>query len=204
MFMSNSQKKKVQFRGKQILLLGLVALVITAGYYRWTIEKSELSLAVPAASDALPANAENSDSNNSNDNNGNNSDNGGNGGENQGGENAGGTPEISKLRQERDSARGQSVEEWRKIAQSADTSPDGKKDAEKKISQSAENADKERKIETMVKAKGYDDCFAYVDGESASVTVQGGEIDGSKVAQIKDIIVSETNVPVKNIKINAM
>ena len=56
----------------------------------------------------------------------------------------------------------------------------------------------------MVKAKGYEDCFAYVDGEGVSVTVKGGEIDGSKVAQIKDIIVTETNVSARNIRINAL
>ncbi len=196
----SSQKKKFQFRGKQILLLGLVALVITAGYYRWTVERERLSASVPAASDAVPANAEGGQNS---DNNGNNNEENkdGNAGENNGG---GSTEEMSKLRQERDASRGQSVEEWKKIAGDSNTSQEGKKDAEKKVAQATENAEKERKIETLVKAKGYADCFAYVDGGGVTVTVQGGEIDGSRVAQIKDIIISETNVPVKNIKINAI
>ena len=67
-----------------------------------------------------------------------------------------------------------------------------------------ENAEKERKIETMVKAKGFEDCFVYVDDSGVSVTVKGGEIDGAKVAQIKDIVVTETKVPARNIKINAI
>lgn len=189
----SSQKKKFQFRGKQILLLGLVALVISAGYYRWTVEQERLSAAIPAAGDALPTNAEGgqgSDNEQNQD-----------GAQNNGG---GGTAEMAKLRQERDSSRGQSVEEWKEIARSAETSQEGKRDAEKKVTQATENAEKERKIETLVKAKGYDDCFAYVDESGVSVTVQGGEIDGSRVAQIKDIIVSETSVTVKNIKINAI
>ena len=51
---ASGKKKKFQFRGKQILLLGLVALVITAGYYRWTIEQENFSVSVPTTSDAVP------------------------------------------------------------------------------------------------------------------------------------------------------
>ncbi len=174
----NNSKKKVRFKGKQILMFGLVALVITAGYYRWTVEQQELAVAIPTAGDNVSETAEDSEAQPDN--------------------------EISKLRQERDAARGQSVEEWKKIAQASETSPEGKKEAEKKIAQETENSDKERKIETQVKAKGYEDCIAHVDENGVSVTVLGGEIDGSKVAQIKDIIVTETNVPVRNIKINAI
>ena len=44
----------------------------------------------------------------------------------------------------------------------------------------------------------------YISENGISVTVKGGQIDGSKVAAMKDIIVTETHIPVKNIKINAM
>ena len=53
-----SQNKKVPFRGKQILLFGLVALVITAGYYRWTMETQQLN-SVPVTGETLPVNGEN-------------------------------------------------------------------------------------------------------------------------------------------------
>lgn len=190
----SSQKKKFQFKGKQILLLGLVALVITAGYYRWTVEQSNLmSSAVPTASETLPVNAENSENGENNGNSNENTQN-----------NQGNSAEISKLRQDRDSARSLSVEEWKKIMQSSDASQEAKKDAESKVTKATDNAEKERKIETLVIAKGFEDCVAYVDESGVSVTVKGGEVDGSSVAQIKDIIVTETNVPVKNIKINAI
>ena len=96
------------------------------------------------------------------------------------------------------------VEEWKKVSQSSENSAEAKKEAEKKVLEATEFAEKERKIEVQVIGKGFEDCIAYVDGNSVSVTVKGGEIDGAKVAQIKDIIVAETNVPVKNIKINAI
>lgn len=189
----SKQNKKVQIKGKQILLLGLVALVITAGYYRWNIEKEQLSLAVPAANEVAGEAVSDGEKQEQGDNRG-----------QENNENESSTDEITKLRQTRDASRSQSVEEWSKITKSNEASAENKKDAEKKITAETDSADKERKIETQVKAKGYADCIAYVDESGVSVTVQGGEVNGEKVAQIKDIIVSVTNVPVKNIKINAL
>ena len=180
---ASGKKKKFQFRGKQILLLGLVALVITAGYYRWTIEQENFSVSVPTTSDAVPEQTGNNE-----------------GTEQEESESI----ELSALRRDRDAARSQSVEDWKKISQSSEASADAKREAEKKVTMETENAEKERKIETMVKAKGFEDCFVYVDDSGVSVTVKGGEIDGAKVAQIKDIVVTETKVPARNIKINAI
>ena len=201
----SSQKQKSQnfkFRGKQILLLGLVALVISAGYYRWTIEREELASSIPTANEALPVEADGGDNkgDENKDNNGteqksdnNQNDNGGTQSE-----------DIAKLRKDRDSARSASVEEWKKLKSDEKSSQESRKDAENKIKQATESADAERRVETQIKAKGYDDCFAYISENGISITVKGGQIDGSKVAAMKDIIVTETHIPVKNIKINAM
>ena len=201
----SSQKQKSQnfkFRGKQILLLGLVALVISAGYHRRTIEREELASSIPTAHEALPVEADGGDNkgDENKDNNGteqksdnNQNDNGGTQSE-----------DIAKLRKDRDSARSASVEEWKKLKADEKSSQESRKDAENKIKQATESADAERRVETQIKAKGYDDCFAYISENGISVTVKGGQIDGSKVAAMKDIIVTETHIPVKNIKINAM
>ena len=201
----SSQKQKSQnfkFRGKQILLLGLVALVISAGYYRWTIEREELASSIPTANEALPVEADGGD-NKGDENKDNNvteqkSDNNQN--DNGGTQNE----DIAKLRKDRDSARSASVEEWKKLKSDEKSSQESRKDAENKIKQATESADAERRVETQIKAKGYDDCFAYISENGISVTVKGGQIDGSKVAAMNDIIVTETHIPVKNIKINAM
>lgn len=163
-------------------MLGLVALVITAGYYRWTVEQEKIMTAVPTAGDALPVNSE----------------------QEQQEEVVEKDDEIAKLKQERDSARSLSVEEWKKVSGSSENSAEARKEAENKVIKATENAEKERNIETQIVGKGYEGCIAYVDENGVSVTVKGGEINGAAVAQMKDIIVTETNVPVKNIKINAI
>lgn len=201
----SSQKQKSQnfkFRGKQILLLGLVALVISAGYYRWTLEREELASSIPTANEALPVEADGGDNkgDENKDNNGTEQKSGNNQNDNGGTQNE----DIAKLRKDRDSARSASVEEWKKLKADEKSSQESRKDAENKIKQATESADAERRVETQIKAKGYDDCFAYISENGISVTVKGGQIDGSKVAAMKDIIVTETHIPVKNIKINAM
>ena len=201
----SSQKQKSQnfkFRGKQILLLGLVALVISAGYYRWTIEREELASSIPTANEALPVEADGGDNkgDENKDNNGTEQKSDNNQNDNGGTQNE----DIAKLRKDRDSARSASVEEWKKLKSDEKSSQESRKDAENKIKQATESADAERRVETQIKAKGYDVCFAYISENGISVTVKGGQIDGSKVAAMKDIIVTETHIPVKNIKINAM
>ncbi len=174
--MSKNQKFKMQ--GKQVLLLGLVALVITAGYYRWTVETKEFD-AVAVTGDALPENAEV--------------------------KNEEGTPKqgIAQLRQARDTARSEAMEGWEKTIESKESTPDSKAEAEKKRTEAALWTEKEKTVETLIQAKGYQDCFAHISESGISVVVAGGEINGSKVAQMKDIIVAETQLPVRDIKISA-
>ena len=188
-----SQNRKFKFRGKQVLLLGLVALVITAGYYRWTVETDKYKT-VPVTSEALPTNAEQEQKREEGQNQ-----------ENQDGQNQNQNQSqgIAQLKQDRDSARSEAMEQWKETAQSKDASQETKSAAEKKVKAANEYAEKEKSIETLVKAKGYADCFAHVDESGVSVMVSGGEVNGAKVAQIKDIIVAETNVEVRNIKISA-
>lgn len=198
----SSQRSGFRFRGKQILLLGLVALVISAGYYRWTVERAELGAAVPTAAPAAEAsdrNEQKSDSDNENADK-NKTENGNN--DKSGGEASEKNESMDKLRRDRDSARSSSVEEWRRIQSDEKNSQESRKDAENKIKQAAEASDAEKRVETQVKAKGYEDCYAYISENGISVTIKGGEIDGSSVASIKDIVVTETHIPVKNIKIN--
>ncbi len=63
----------------------------------------------------------------------------------------------------------------------------------------ANNAQAETNIENQVKAKGFEDCVAYVDSQRVNVTVKASNMTAEQAAQIKDIILSETKVDVSNI-----
>ena len=56
-------------------------------------------------------------------------------------------------------------------------------------------------IESLVRAQGFEDCVAYLDGETAKVVVKTEGLDKSQAASIKEIILGETEVPAENIRI---
>ena len=56
-------------------------------------------------------------------------------------------------------------------------------------------------IESLVKAQGFDDCVAYLDGTSAKVVVKTEGLDKAQAATIKQIILDESDVSAENIRI---
>ena len=56
-------------------------------------------------------------------------------------------------------------------------------------------------IESLVKAQGFQDCVAYLDGENARVVVKTEGLDKAQAASIKEIILGETSVAAENIRI---
>ena len=59
----------------------------------------------------------------------------------------------------------------------------------------------ETKIESIIKAKGFDDCIVYISGDYADVMVQTEGLLQTEAALIKEAIIQETAVPVENISI---
>jgi len=59
----------------------------------------------------------------------------------------------------------------------------------------------ESKVESLIKAQGFEDCVVYLDGVTASVVVKSEGLVPSEAAQIKDIIVEEASVSSENIRI---
>ena len=56
-------------------------------------------------------------------------------------------------------------------------------------------------IESLVKAQGFEDCVAYLDGETAKVVIKTEGLDKAQAASVKEIIMGETEVSAENIRI---
>lgn len=56
-------------------------------------------------------------------------------------------------------------------------------------------------IESLIKAQGFEDCVAYLDGSTAKVVVKTEGLDKAQAASIKEIILDETDVSAENIRI---
>ena len=61
--------------------------------------------------------------------------------------------------------------------------------------------EKESSIETLVKAKGFEDCLVVLSDDTVSVMVKTGGLEAQQVAQIKEIVIAETALPGSSIKI---
>ena len=55
--------------------------------------------------------------------------------------------------------------------------------------------------ETLLTPSGFEDCVAYLDGETAKIVVRTDGLDKAQAASIKDIILDETEVLAENIRI---
>ena len=59
----------------------------------------------------------------------------------------------------------------------------------------------ENKIENLIKAKGFEECIAYINETGANIIVQTNGLLTSEAAQIKDIVLSETDLSASDVKI---
>ena len=71
----------------------------------------------------------------------------------------------------------------------------------KKAAEIAELSKAENTIEELVKAKGFSECVAFIDGETASVVVATNGLSEEQAAQIFDIVLSKTKINSENINI---
>ena len=98
-------------------------------------------------------------------------------------------------------ARDESLEVLQLVADSEDALQESKDSALASISKIASQIEQESDIESLIVAKGFENCIALVSDDSATVIVQSDGLLPSEVAQITEIICSETSLPAASVKI---
>ncbi len=76
-------------------------------------------------------------------------------------------------------------------------------DAQKQKLALVDNMEKEFTIESMIKAKGFEDAAVTFHSGTVNVVVKCSELNEGQVAQILDIVKKETGEPARNIKVMA-
>ena len=56
-------------------------------------------------------------------------------------------------------------------------------------------------IENLILSQGFSDCVVYLDGESAKVVVESDGLEPAQAAAIKEIVLTESDVPAEGIRI---
>ncbi len=102
----------------------------------------------------------------------------------------------------REQARDEALAVLQTILSGDEATEETKAQALADISRIASEIEKEASIEALVIAKGFADCIAVLNGDSASVVVKAdGEVVGSHVAQISEIVYEQAGILPANVKI---
>lgn len=102
---------------------------------------------------------------------------------------------------DRQRSRDETLELLQTVVDSSETMPDAKNKALSDMTEIASAIEAEANIETLIKAKGFDDCIAVISGDSINVVVKTTGLLTYEVAQIREIVMNELDIPVENIKI---
>jgi stage III sporulation protein AH len=101
----------------------------------------------------------------------------------------------------RQQARDEALEVLQAVATNTSALPEAVDAALADIAQIAQDIDSESKIETLVRAKGFEECIAVISDNTATVIVKTDGLLASDVAQINEIVYEQSGILPTGLKI---
>lgn len=110
---------------------------------------------------------------------------------------------FSSARIDRQTARDESIEKLQAIIDSSTEDNDAKKEATSKIAQISDTINKENKIETLVTAKGVNNCIAVINETTnkVDIIVDAEDLTDNLILQIKEIATSQLGCSFEDVTI---
>ena len=102
---------------------------------------------------------------------------------------------------DRREARDEALDVLKMVTENDEASEQAKAEAAAKISQIAVDIQNEANIETLVKAKGFEDCVAIISDGAVSVIVSAESLQAAEAAQILSIVYETTGINPENVSI---
>lgn len=106
-----------------------------------------------------------------------------------------------EYRLSRDKLRGTLVERLDGIVNNENTNESSRAEAQKEIMKIGSISEKELQIEGLVKGKGYEDAIVFLTDKDIKVVVSSAELAEQDMVKILEIVKSETDYTMDNIKI---
>ncbi len=103
---------------------------------------------------------------------------------------------------ERQRARDEAIEVLQGVVDDAATLEEAKTQALADIAAIAATIEKEANIESLVKAKGFADCVAVINGEKANVVVSAEGLKPNQLSQILEIVYLQADILPANVTIS--
>lgn len=116
---------------------------------------------------------------------------------------SGGSAYFEQARLDRSKARDEALDQLQKSLEEAQLSQEEKEAATQHLTAMVDNIAAESDIENLVKAKGFADCVAFIDGQKVNLVVRTGSqgLSQSEVAQLRDIILGKVDTTAQNISV---
>ena len=109
---------------------------------------------------------------------------------------------FTEARMNRQKARDEAVELLNKVIEDTSATEEAKKQASDTAAQIAKNIEAEAKIESLIKAKNFTDCVAFIDSGKANIVVSSPQgLLESDTLTINEIVKGQTDIPFKDITI---
>ena len=102
---------------------------------------------------------------------------------------------------ERESARDEALEVLQGVVDDAAALDSAKEQALKDIATMAKVIENESNIETLIKAKGFEECVAVINGEKANVIVKSEGLRPNDLSQILEIVYLQAGILPENVTI---
>lgn len=101
----------------------------------------------------------------------------------------------------RSQSRDEAIEVLKLVVENSESTEAAKAEAAEKISQIALDIQNEANIETLVKAKGFEECVAVISEDSVSVVVSAESLQATEVAQIMSIVFETTGISPEKVSV---
>lgn len=108
---------------------------------------------------------------------------------------------FAQVKVERQKTHDGAVDLAKEVLEAADSSDEAKKEAVDKAAEIAKNYEQETNIESLIKAKGFTECLAFIQNGECSIVVCKAELNDDGVIAIKDIVTGQSGIEFDNIKI---
>ena len=110
---------------------------------------------------------------------------------------------FDEARLKREKAHDEALDTIQKTLKNSSLSDAEKAEYTAQMTANLEDINAENEIETLIKAKGFADCLCFLQSGRADLTVMtsGEALTAAQVAQIRDIVMSKSNVTAQNITV---
>jgi len=101
----------------------------------------------------------------------------------------------------RQQSRDEAIDVLKLVSESTEATDEAKAEAQAKISKIATDIQNESNIESLVKAKGFDECVAVIGDDTVSVIVKAESLQAKDAAQILAIVYETTGISPEKVSI---